>query len=107
VKRLVQLAGFLFVGYVAGVFAIRIVAAIAKVDASGPFLPIAGGVGAAAISLLLWRGGGRRVASSDAQGSARFATAKDAERTLGGQDGLIVGRAMTGALLRYDGRRTS
>ncbi len=92
-------AGNLFAG-----LAMTIVAAVAPPNAAlrVPVLLIGSAVGGL-IGFLKWRASVAGVVS-DAHGSARYSRADEVRRTLGGSEGLIVGRALKGgALLRYGG----
>jgi type IV secretion system protein VirD4 len=63
---------------------------------------LAGELMGGVVGRLRWRARNRPVVS-DVHGSARFGTAKEARTTLGGGDGLIVGRTAQGRLMRYAG----
>jgi type IV secretion system protein VirD4 len=94
----------LFVGRLIGGFVLTVIAAVGPV---GPgvsipvlvFTSLLGGF----IGFLRWRRWWPDGAASDAHGSARFSREEEIARTLGGDEGLIVGRSMRGKLLRYNG----
>ena len=94
----------MFVGNLFAGLAMTIVAAVAPTNAAlrVPVLLIGSAVGGL-IGFLKWRASLAGVVS-DAHGSARYSRADEIKRTLGGSEGLIVGRALKGgALLRYAG----
>lgn len=106
--RFVSLGAHLVIGYLAGNIALGLALTVAKLTGHPPsgamevIIPVAGGVAGAGIGFLRWRMTTRAI-TSDVHGSARFGTAKQAKLTLGNTEGLIIGRASIGWLMRYDG----
>jgi len=66
-------------------------------------IPLGATAAGGAWGYLLWRGRYGPAGPVTTHGSARFADARRARGTLGGRDGLIIGRAPGGWLMRYDG----
>jgi len=66
-------------------------------------IPLAGTAAGGALGFLRWKARHGSVAPATTHGSAQFADERRARSALGGVDGLIIGRAAGGWLMRYDG----
>jgi type IV secretion system protein VirD4 len=66
-------------------------------------IPVAGTAAGGAFGFLRWKGRYGSTAPATTHGSAQFADERRARGALGGPDGLIIGRAAGGWLMRYDG----
>ncbi len=65
--------------------------------------PLAATAAGGALGFLRWKGRYGSTAPATTHGSAQFADERRARAALGGPDGLIVGRAVAGWLMRYAG----
>jgi type IV secretion system protein VirD4 len=93
----------LIIGNIVAGFAMTIITVIAAPNAAFrvPALLIGSALGAG-LGYLRWRNQQQGVIS-DAHGSARFSLQNEEKRTVGGGEGLIVGRSAKGWLMRYAG----
>lgn len=94
----------LFIGRLVGGFFVAVIVTVAPVGPGVriPVLVVTSLLGGL-FGLLRWLPWWFDSERSDAHGSARFASEQEIARTLGGDDGLIVGRSIRGKLLRYNG----
>lgn len=106
-SRTVSMILAIVVGFVAGNLATNLVVAIIpgvsslSIDVRAA-IAAAGGLLGAGIGFLRWRARQAGI-TSHAHGSARFSRGDEDSRTLGGDEGLIVGRSVKGWLMRYAG----
>jgi type IV secretion system protein VirD4 len=106
-RRYINLVVAVVLGAILGNIAADIGLALLQVGGHpGPLvvqtlIRIVGTIGGAAWGLGYWRRQDAPIAS-DVHGSAKFDTEEKAKATLGNRNGLIVGRATKGWLMRYD-----
>jgi type IV secretion system protein VirD4 len=107
-KAGLRLLGAIILGLVAGGIAATVIMLAMVLVGHEPSpglqgtIKLIGELGGAGLGVLRWS---RRAAAltSDVHGTARFGRDDEARRELGGAEGLLVGRAATGWLMRYAG----